>query len=68
MNGNGYLPPRLLQLLGVLLLVGSAIFWAVTSRESALLMSAAMTLILLGSYRGALDSLREGRNVRRDDP
>lgn len=61
MNGNDYLPPRLLQLLGIALLIGSAVFWGWTGRESALLMGAAMSLILLGSYKGALDVLKNQR-------
>jgi hypothetical protein len=52
-----YLSPVLLQLLGVALLVGSAVFWAVTGRESVLLMGAAMSLIGLGAYRGVTKAL-----------
>lgn len=52
MNKNSYLPPRLLQILGILLLIGSAVFWAITGRESLLLMSAAMSLIGLGAFQG----------------
>ena len=62
MDNNGadrYLPARFLQLVGLLMLVGFAIFWGVTGRESALLMSAAMSLILLGAYRGAVEALKE---------
>jgi hypothetical protein len=47
-----YLSPRILQLLGVALLVASAAFWAVTGKQSALFMAAAMSLIGLGSYQG----------------
>jgi hypothetical protein len=36
-------------LVGVVLLVGSAVFWAVTGRQSVELLSAAMTLITLGA-------------------
>lgn len=65
MSANGtYLPPRLLQLLGVALLIGSAVFWAVTGRESVLLMSSAMSLIGLGAYAGAQNALRRPT----DDP
>lgn len=55
---NGYLAPRVLQLLGVLLLIGAVVFWALTGRESAYVMGAAMTLILLSGYQGALATLR----------
>jgi hypothetical protein len=43
------LSPRTLQLVGVVLLVSSAVFWAVTGRQSVELLSAAMTLITLGA-------------------
>lgn len=55
---NSYLPPRILQLLGIVLLIGSAVFWGATGRESVLLMSSAMSLIGLGAYAGAQNALR----------
>lgn len=63
-NGVVYLPPVVLQSLGVLLLVGSAVFWAFSGRESVLLMSSAMSLIGLGAYAGAQNALRSTT----DDP
>lgn len=57
-NGEKYLPPRVLQVIGLIIFIGAVIFWAITGRESALLMSAAMSLILLGAYRNALSTLR----------
>lgn len=57
-GSDKYLPARFLQGVGLILLVGFAIFWGVTGRESALLMSAAMSLILLGAYRGAIEALK----------
>lgn len=42
------LSARTLQILGVVLIVGTAIFWAFTNRESALLMGAGITLATLG--------------------
>ena len=57
MTSERYLSPVLLQLLGVALLVGSAVFWAATGRESVLLMGAAMSLIGLGAYRGVTKAL-----------
>jgi hypothetical protein len=58
-----YLSPRTLQVLGILLLVGSAGFWAVTGRESVLLMSSAMSLIGIGAYRGATETLRKAARL-----
>lgn len=58
-GGDPYLSPRLLQVVGIILLVGSAVFWAVSGRESVLLMSASMSLIGLGAYRGVTQALRD---------
>jgi hypothetical protein len=55
---DGYLPPWLLQLLGVVVLVGSVVFWAITGRESVLFVSGALSLIGLGAYRAAVDSAK----------
>lgn len=62
MNDGRYLSPRILQVLGILLLVGSAVFWAASGRESILLMSSAMSLIGLGAYAGAQAALRTPRD------
>jgi hypothetical protein len=58
MRNDLYLPPRLLQTIGVALLIGSAVFWAITGRESLVLLSSAMSLIGLGAYAGAAQTLR----------
>jgi hypothetical protein len=50
-NDDRYLQPRLLQSIGVGLLLGFAVFWAITGRESVLLVGAAGSLILLGRTR-----------------
>jgi hypothetical protein len=67
MTGNGgeydkYLPARVLQVVGLVLLIAAAVFWAVTGRQSTLFMSASMSLILLGAYKNALTSLRRNGN------
>lgn len=41
------------------MLVGTAIFWAVTGRESVLMVSSAMSLIGLGAYKGAQQTLEK---------
>lgn len=56
------LPPRVLQIVGLALLVGAAVFWAYTGRESLLLMSAAMTLIAGGTFRGIQIDLKKNEN------
>jgi len=67
MRDDRYLSPRLLQLLGLILLIASAVFWAVTERESVLLMSSAMSLIGLGAYAGTQKALRRDPPSVNDD-
>jgi hypothetical protein len=57
MNGD-LLPPRLLQGAGLILLFGLAVWWWLSGNESALLVGAALSLIGLGSYSQAAQSLR----------
>lgn len=60
MGSNGrYLSPRLLQGVGVVLLILSGFYWAVTGHQSALFVSAAMGLIGLGSYAGINISVKQ---------
>jgi hypothetical protein len=59
MSDDRYLSPLTLQVVGVLLLIGSAVFWGITGRESVLMMSSAMSLIGLGAYKGAQEALRK---------
>lgn len=58
-DSDRYLPPRVLQIIGILLLVAFAGFWFLTGRSSSLLVAAALTLILLGGYRGAGQALEK---------
>lgn len=58
MNGQDLLPPRLLQAAGLALLFGSFGWWVFSGHESALLVGAALSLIGLGSYSQAAQSLR----------
>lgn len=55
---NGYLQPVLIQGLGVILLLGFAIFWAVTGNQSELLVGAALILIGVGSATGSIINVR----------
>jgi hypothetical protein len=59
MRTEGYLQPRVLQAVGVLLLLGSAVFWGVTGHQSALLIGAALSLIGLGAYSGLHISIKQ---------
>lgn len=51
------LPARIIQAVGILLLIASFVFWGITGRESVLLVTSAMSLIFVGSYKNAVDSL-----------
>lgn len=69
MNGDTrYLSPRILQVLGICLLIGSAVFWGVSGRESVLLMSSAMSLIGLGAYAGAQAALKTSKEAPSPPP
>lgn len=57
-NGQ-YLSPWVLQIFGLALLIAAAIFWAVTKQQSALIMGAAVSMIGLGAYKGAQETLRK---------
>lgn len=59
MKGAHYLSPRLLQIVGLLLLIGSAGFWAVTGHQSALLVGAGLSLCALGAYSGLHISIKQ---------
>jgi hypothetical protein len=56
---NGYLPPRILQGVGLVILIFAVGFWAVTGQQSALLVGAALSLIGLGAYGSAQNALKE---------
>ena len=60
-NGNGnikFLSPKIIQATGLLLLCGSVAIWAFTERQSALLVSASLTLIMVGTYQNAVNNVR----------
>ena len=61
MKQGAYLPPRILQGVGVALLVGQAILYYLTTPHtvSALLVGAALSLIGLGAYSGLHVSIRQ---------
>lgn len=52
MRNGAYLSPRLIQGVGILLLIGSAVFWAYTGSESILFVSASLSLIGIGTVQG----------------
>lgn len=67
MNGQDFLPPRLLQAAGLVLLFASFGWWVYSGAESALLVGAALTLIGVGSYAQAANTLKK-RNGNGQNP
>ena len=52
-----FLPPRVIQVVGLLAFIGACVFWAVSGKESVLLVSSALSLIGLGAYADLKHSL-----------
>lgn len=63
---DGYIRPFVLQALGVVLLIAFGIVWGLTGNQSALLVGASVTLILMGSASGAIISVRHELAESRD--
>lgn len=57
-----YLPPWLIQLVGIAIVVGAVIYWMVTSRESVTIIGVGVSLIGIGAYSGAQKILKNGRD------
>lgn len=67
MSGDRYLSPIILQGLGAVLIIAAFVFWAVTARESALLIGAAISLIGGGAAQGLRLRARDVAAERDDD-
>lgn len=52
MSNDRYLSPIILQGLGAVLIIAAFVFWAVTDRESAVLIGAAISLTGVGAAQG----------------
>ena len=64
MRNTDYLPAKILQIAGLLLLVAFAVIWWRTGRESELFVGAALLLIGIGAYSRAQEELRRvGRSL-----
>jgi hypothetical protein len=63
-----FLPPRVLQAVGLILLLAFAAFWAVTDRESVLLVGAAGSLILLGGYERTRMAMQDMLPTKQQPP
>ena len=55
---NGHLAPRVLQITGLIVLIASVVFWMVTGAQSVLMVSAALSLIGVGSYTSQINQLK----------
>ena len=55
---NDYLPPRLLQIIGAVLLAACCVASWGFNRDVTLFVGAAMGLLLLGGYRSVTEQLR----------
>lgn len=75
MKNGTYLSPRLIQGVGIVLLIASAVFWAYTGSESILFVSASLSLIGIGTVQGIRVTLSQDsdknnkpdRDVKNDD-
>lgn len=69
MSDDRHLSPIILQSLGAILLIAAFVFWIIEDRESALLVSAALTLVGAGGLQGirlrARDDTRDELNAAR---
>jgi hypothetical protein len=45
-----FLRPAIIQAVGLVLVVAAAVFWAVTGRQSGMMLSSAVSMIGLGAY------------------
>lgn len=59
MNNSAFLPPWMLQLIGVAIVIGAVIFWAATGQQSALIVGAGISLSALGAYSGLHISIKQ---------
>lgn len=65
---NGYLMPRTVQIIGLVVFILAAAFWALTDKESALIMGFATSLIGLGAYSRTVDHLAGVIQSRQQEP
>lgn len=67
MSSDRYLSPIILQGLGAVLIIAAFVFWALTDRESALLVGAAISLIGGGAAQGLRLRARDVAAAERAD-
>jgi hypothetical protein len=65
---NGYLKPRTIQIIGIVVFVAAAIFWAITDKESAVMLSFATSLIGVGAYSSTVEKISSVLEKRRSEP
>lgn len=57
--GQSPLPPRLLQIVGLGLLIAFVVYWMITGKESELLVGAAVSLVFAAQYERVRTMLRD---------
>lgn len=55
---DDYLPPKLLQVIGLVLLIAQGIFWAITGQSQTLFIGPSLALVFIGQYQETVRALR----------
>lgn len=66
MRNGSFLPPWVLQVFGMMLIVGFSIHWWLSGQESSVLIGVGVTLILTGSVQSAYE--RAQRKLYKGNP
>lgn len=57
-NRDDYLPPKLLQGIGLILLIAQGVFWAITGQSQTLFIGPCLALVFIGQYQETVRALR----------
>jgi hypothetical protein len=55
---DDYLPPKLLQIIGLVLLIAQGVFWAFTGQSQTLFIGPSLALIFIGQYQETVRALK----------
>jgi hypothetical protein len=64
---GGYLSPIIFQVVGLVILIGSVVYWVFTGKSSPLFVGAALSLIAYGSAGGAIVTLRHDTKKKAEE-
>lgn len=59
MNNGPFLSPRLLQLAGLVIIIGSLVYWVLSEHQSVLFVGAGLSLCTLGAYSGLRINIKQ---------